>query len=84
MSKPCMLPVAARPAIRRCLLCGAPATILGCFVPEQPERWGLGSEAPAPGQMRTVWYGLCEDCARPGVQYEIEERLRAIRQSVLS
>jgi hypothetical protein len=80
----CVPQGAAQPAVRRCLLCGAPATILGCFVPHQPERWGLTSEAPAPGTLRTVWYGLCENCARPGVQYVVEDRLQAKRRAVLN
>ena len=44
-------------ATDRCLLCRAPSTVLGVFVPGTPQSWG----APA-GKDRLVCYGLCSPC----------------------
>ncbi|GEM_PF-5451028 len=67
-----------RPETHYCILCGAPATVLGCFIPDDPECWSVTPLAP--GKVRTFWYGLCKTCAVPGVQYRVEERIRLARQ----
>lgn len=66
----------ARNAVKVCLLCGAPPVGVGCFIPDEPEKWPLGN-APA-GKTKTYWYGLCKACLElPDSGDRVEAKLRA-------
>jgi hypothetical protein len=54
-----------------CLLCNAPSTVTGLFLPTDSQLWG----API-GRQRTVVYPLCSNCAdRPDAPDACELRI---------
>ena len=56
-----------------CLICGAPPTIIGIFLPENSESWG----API-GKTRLVRYCLCNKChGRPDTPERVEKIIQA-------
>jgi hypothetical protein len=68
----------ARRRMNTCALCGAPAVMVGCFVPEDPSQWSGGS--PPRGKTRTYWYGLCARCAAEGPEAAEKVEARLLRQ----
>ena len=54
-----------------CLVCGAPADLVGIFTPEDPAKWG----APR-GKSRFLRYCLCSKCqGQPGTPDRVEKIL---------
>jgi hypothetical protein len=51
-------------ATSTCILCGEPSLALGCFFPNEPQRFG----APE-GKKRMILYGLCSDHYSPDGEY---------------
>ncbi len=56
---------ALSPFVRHCYLCGRRASYIGLFVPDRP--WEFSSFPPAPGKVRSFFYGVCEPCFGVGV-----------------
>ena len=57
---------------RGCLLCGSFPTVIGVFVPDNPEVWG-----GYPNKTRMFQYNVCEKCFRlPDIRERAEKVIR--------
>jgi len=63
----------AKNNIKYCYLCEKEGIkFVGCFAPDDPTKLILGE--PAPGKIRTYWYGLCEECFKLPDKAELVEK----------
>jgi hypothetical protein len=64
-----------------CYLCGAPAAVVGVFVPTTEEAAREFNCVAPEGKTRSIVYALCRTCLdTPGIQDVVEERLLTDRR----
>jgi hypothetical protein len=59
-----------------CILCGDVPSVIGVFVPDDPQKWGA-----APGKKRFVRYCLCEKCKAKGDTPNLVEKVLLVELS---
>lgn len=61
--------------VNACYLCGHPPIHVGFFAPFEP--WNFSPEAPAPGRVRVLAYGICASCMENLGDEELARRVEA-------
>ncbi|MFA5643885.1 MAG: hypothetical protein WC949_04975 [Candidatus Paceibacterota bacterium] len=60
----------------KCLLCGDTPSVIGIFIPDDPQKWGA-----APSKKRFVRYCLCEKCKQNKKTPELVEKVILVELS---